>query len=181
MQARRIVTGHTKAGKSVFKSDQVTPRSTAFKNVPGFVTTLIWETQPGAAVPAAEGDPSTSAASWVPAPGGTNLMFITFPPDSVMMSPGFDPAAAGGEYMQVLPGLAEKFEMENPGMHTTDTVDYGVLLDGEIHLELDDGEQKKVARHDVVIQNGTRHAWRNKSDRPATMLFVLVGVKRHPV
>lgn len=180
MQTRRIVTGHTKAGKSVFKSDQPTPRSTAFQHVPGFVTTLIWETPPGAKVPVAEVDNSLTAASWVPAPGGTNLMFITFPPDSVMMSPDFNPAAAGGEYMQVVPGLAERFEMDNPGMHTTDTVDYGVLIEGEIHLELDDGEQKKLAPHDVVIQNGTRHAWRNKSDRPATMLFVLIGATRHP-
>lgn len=180
MKTRRIVTGHTKAGKSVFKSDQPAPRSTAFQHVPGFVTTLLWETQPGATVPAADVDPSVSAKSWVPAPGGTNLMFITFPPDSVMMSPRFDPAAAGAEYMEALPGLAEKFEMEHPGMHTTDTIDYGVLIEGEIFLELDDGEQKNLSPHDVVIQHGTRHAWRNKSDRPATMLFVLVGAQRLP-
>lgn len=62
-----------------------------------------------------------SVSSRAPPPGGTNLMFITFPPDAVMMSPGFDPAAAGAEYMQVLPGLAEKFEMDHPGMHTTDS------------------------------------------------------------
>ena len=105
-------------------------------------------------------------------------MFVTFPPNSVMMTPTFDPVAAGDEYMQVQPGLAEKFEMDNPGMHTTDTVDYGVLIDGEVHLELDDGATKKLAPRDIVVQNGTRHAWRNKSTRPATMLFVLVGAKR---
>ena len=49
---------------------------------------------------------------------------------------------------------------------------------GEVHLELDDGEGKKLAPRDVVIQNGTRHAWRNKSSQPATMLFVLVGAQR---
>jgi hypothetical protein len=178
MQVRRIVTGHSAAGKAVFTSDSPAPRSTAFKAVPGFETTLVWETPPGAKLPATAGDPSVSAASWVPEAGGTTLMFVTFPSDSVMMSPRFDPAAAGAEYMQVLPGLAEKFEMEHPGMHTTDTVDYGVLLDGELHLELDDGEVKKLQPRDVVIQNGTRHAWRNKSERPATMLFVLVGAKR---
>ena len=80
--------------------------------------------------------------------------------------------------MQVLPGLAEKFEMDSPGMHTTDSVDYGVLIEGEMHLELDDGASKKLAPRDVVVQNGTRHAWRNKSDKPATMLFVLVGAQR---
>lgn len=178
MQVRTIVTGHSPEGKSVFVSDAPARRSTAFKAVPGMHTTLVWETQPGAAVPAANADPASQAQSWVPLAGGTNLMFITFPPDSVMASPGFNPADAGAEYMQVLPGLAEKFEMEHPGMHTTDTVDYGVLLDGELHLELDDGATRKLAPRDVVIQNGTRHAWRNASDRPATMLFVLVGAAR---
>ena len=144
MHIRRIVTGHDRTGKSVFVSDSAAPRTTEFKHVPGFVASLLWETAPGASVPAAEGDPAVSAGSWTPSPGGTNLMFITFPPDAVMMSPSFDPAAAGGEYMQVLPGLAEKFEMDNPGMHTTDSIDYGVLLEGEIHLELDDGATKKA-------------------------------------
>ncbi|MEQ6437959.1 cupin domain-containing protein [Comamonas sp. w2-DMI] len=179
MSYRRIVTGHDASGQSVFLSDATAARTTAFQHVPGFVTSLLWETQPDATIPASSGDdPAVAASSWVPGPNGTNLMFITFPPDSVMMSPGFDPMAAGGEYMQVLPGLAEKFEMENPGMHTTDTIDYGVLLDGEIHLELDNGAVKQLGRHDTVIQNGTRHAWRNTSDKPATMLFVLVGARR---
>ena len=176
MQIRRIVTGH-KAGKSVFVSDAPAPRTSEFRHVPGFVTSLLWETAPDAAVPAASGDPALSARSFVPGAGGTNVMFVTFPPDAVMMSPSFDPAAAGAEYMQLLPGLAEKFEPDSPGMHTTSTVDYGVLLDGELHLELDDGQTKKLAPRDVVIQNGTRHAWRNKSSKPATMLFVLVGAR----
>lgn len=179
MTIRRIVTGHAPSGKSVFVSDSEATRTTAFKHVPGFVTTLAWETLPGARVPVQSGDSALAATSWVPAPGGSNLMFITFPPDSVMGSPDFDPAAAGGEYMTVLPGLAEKFEMDNPGMHCTDTIDYAVLLEGEIHLELDEGASRQLAPKDVVIQNGTRHAWRNKSDKPATMLFVLVGALRN--
>ena len=105
-------------------------------------------------------------------------MIITFPPDSVMMDPSFNPAEAGAEYMRVLPGLAECFEMNNPGMHTTDSVDYGILLSGRLQIELDDGVTIELAPDDVVVQNGTRHAWRNRSEEPATMLFVLVGVKR---
>lgn len=178
MKIRRIVTGHSPAGKSVFLSDTAAPRTNEFKHIPGFITSLIWETAPGSSVPASAGDPTETTKSWVPLAGGTNLMFVTFPPDAVMMSPSFDPAAAGGEYMQLLPGLAEKFEMDSPGMHTTDSVDYDVVMDGEIHLELDDGVSKKLVRGDVVVQNGTRHAWRNKSDKPATMLFVLVGAQR---
>ena len=60
-------------------------------------------------------------------------------------------------------------------MHTTPTVDYGVVLDGEVWLELDDGKTVHLKEHDVVVQNGTRHAWRNKGTKPATMAFVLIG------
>ena len=105
-------------------------------------------------------------------------MIVTFPPDSSMMSPTFDPMAFGGEMMATLPGLAEHMEPDSPGMHTTDTIDYDVVLDGEIVLELDDGQSVELKKHDVVVQHGTRHAWRNTSDHPVTMLFVLVGAHR---
>jgi hypothetical protein len=107
-------------------------------------------------------------------------MVVTFPPDSVMMSETFDPVAAGREYRENLPGLAEKFEADDPGMHRTDSVDYGIVLQGEIWLELDGGRQVHLKPHDTVIQNGTRHAWRNKSDAPTTMAFVLIGARRAP-
>jgi hypothetical protein len=105
-------------------------------------------------------------------------MMVTFPPDSVMMRSDFDPSAFGAEFAQNAPGLAERFEMDNPGMHTTDSIDYDVVLDGVITLELDDGKEVVLGRHEVCIQHGTRHAWRNKTDQPATMLFVLLGAQR---
>ncbi len=74
-----------------------------------------------------------------------------------------------------VPGLAELFEPDNPGMHTTPTVDYGVVLEGEIVLDLDAGETTLLRPGDVVVQNGTRHAWRNPGTRPATVFFVLIG------
>lgn len=178
MDTRRIVTGHSATGKSVFVSDTTTPRNHKFKHVPGFETSLVWSTEPGGVVPASGDDPTEQAFSWVPQTDGTRLMVVTFPPDSVMGSLEFDPVAAGGEYTRTIPGLAERFEIESPGMHTTDTVDYAVLLDGELYLELDDGQRKKLARHDIVVQQGTRHAWRNLSNAPATILFVLVGAER---
>ena len=178
MHNRRIVTGHTPSGKSVFLADSSAPRTGVFKNVPGFAAALVWETAGDVRVPWSGQDPTPDAKSLLPPQGGTNLLLVTFPPDSVMTSPNFDPAAAGAEYMQLLPGLAERFEMDSPGMHTTDTVDYDILIEGEIHLELDDGVMKQLVPGDIVVQNGTRHAWRNKSDKPATMLFVLVSAQR---
>jgi hypothetical protein len=105
-------------------------------------------------------------------------MTVTLPPDSVMMSADFDPVAAGAEYVARLPGLAERFEPDSPGMHFTDTVDYGVLMDGELSLELDDGKMVALKPGDIVVQNGTRHAWRNHGPKAASLIFVLIGAKR---
>ena len=62
-------------------------------------------------------------------------------------------------------------------MHTTESVDYAIVLEGEIWLELDNDELVQLARGDVVVQNGTRHAWRNRSNEPATLAFVNVGAE----
>lgn len=178
MKIRRIVTGHDGEGSSVFVSDTEAPRAVAFRNVPGHAFAQVWATAAGAAVPHHDGDPTLAGGSLVPGPGGTSLLVVAFPPDAVMMSPSFDGAAAGAEMAPALPGLIECFEPASPGMHTTDTVDYGIVLDGDLWLELDHGAEKRVRAGDIVVQNGTRHAWRNRTDKPATVAFVLIGAAR---
>jgi hypothetical protein len=100
---------------------------------------------------------------------------VTFPPVSVFSDPFFDGEAARDEALIRLRGLADHFEKEDHGMHRTNTVDYALVYDGEIWLELDDAKTVHLQRGDVVVQNGTRHAWRNKGTRPVTMLFFLNG------
>jgi hypothetical protein len=101
---------------------------------------------------------------------------LTFPPDTAMADPSFDPVAFDREQRADSPGIADL--MEPDGMHTTPTVDYGIVLQGEIVLELDDGHCTRLCAGDIVIQNGTRHGWRNRGTRPATMAFVLIGTER---
>jgi mannose-6-phosphate isomerase-like protein (cupin superfamily) len=177
MKVRRIVTGH-RGGKSVVISDGQTRKARDYVNVPGQASALLWATRAQPSVPHDGADPISEESLYVPPPGETRLMLVTFPPDSVMMSSSFNPAAAGQEYMEHMPELAKTFEPDNPGMHTTDTVDYGIVLEGEVWLELDDGEQVHLKAHDVVVQNGTRHAWRNKSDKPVKIAFTIVGARR---
>lgn len=57
----------------------------------------------------------------------------------------------------------------SPGMHTSDTVDIDFVLSGEVHVELDDGAEVHLKAGDVQVQNGTRHAWRNRSDEPCVL------------
>ncbi|WP_341318127.1 cupin domain-containing protein [Paraburkholderia sp. IMGN_8] len=173
---RRVVTGHNASGASTVALDSPPPRSDAYQHIPGLVSRLVWATEPAQAIPFDGTDPTPAVASFVPAVSGTRFLIVTFPPDSVFFAPGFDPQAAATENLAISPGLAELFEED--GMHATPTVDYGIVLDGEIWLELDEGRAELMRKHEVVVQNGTRHAWRNKSDRPATLAFVLIGARR---
>jgi mannose-6-phosphate isomerase-like protein (cupin superfamily) len=104
-------------------------------------------------------------------------IFVTFPPASVFADPSFDGEAARDEALIRLTGLADHFEKEDPAMHKTNTVDYAIVYDGEVWMELDNNETVHLKRGDVVVQNGTRHAWRNRGTRPVTMLFFLNGAK----
>ena len=74
--------------------------------------------------------------------------------------------------------MAEAMDPEHPGMHTTDTVDFVLVISGEVSLELDDGAMVHLRPGECVIQNGTRHAWRNRSDKPCVLAGVTVGATR---
>ena len=152
MRIRRVITGHDAAGKSIFSADGPAPRTVEFTHTPGQSSALVWSTPPVPAVPHGSGDPTPGETSVIPdVVGGTRFLIVTFPPDSVKTSASFDRAAASREALQHFPGLADKFELDNPGMHVTDTVDYAIVLEGEIWLELDDGKLAHLQKHDVVI------------------------------
>ena len=175
---RRVVTGH-QDGTSVFCFDGAPPKHHEFKTTPGLAASLLWTTTAGAPVPFdRQLDTVDATTSSVPPEGGTALMILKIPPDSVRAEPGFDGAAAGAEFMQTIPEIAVTQEPDSPGMHRTETIDYVIVLDGEIYLELDDGQEVLLLQHDVVVQNATRHAWRNRSDRVTTLAVVLVGARR---
>ena len=171
---RRIVTENVN-GKAVVQSDETLP-AYEFETVPGYEHTLIW-VNPTTPDLGQQQKFDSYPDSVVPGPGGTSLHFVTFPPGSVFAEPSFDGEAAQEEALVRLPGLADHFEKEDPAMHKTNTVDYSVVYDGEIWLELDDAETLHLKRGDVVVQNGTRHAWRNKGTEPVTMLFFLNGAR----
>ncbi|MBB5448063.1 MULTISPECIES: cupin domain-containing protein [unclassified Paraburkholderia] len=174
---RRVVTGE-KDGKSVIVSDGPVANTHDYAAVPGFQTTLAWATlQDVAPLPHDGKDPVVGIQSVVPDPHGTRLLVVQFPPESSLDSGDFDPVAAGAEYEAHLPGLAQAFEPDGSGMHRTTSVDYDIIVSGELWLELDDGEIRHLQAGDIVIQNGTRHAWRNRGTAPAVMVAVLIGAE----
>jgi hypothetical protein len=175
MEVRRVVTGQTLAGKSVFVSDErVAPVTAAL--LPGSEFHHIWGGDATVALPSAGVEPPN--ALYFPPAGGFRFIFFTVAPNTAAVEADLDMVAAVVELGQKLPGLAEAMEMDSPGMHTTDTVDCIVVLSGEVWLELDDGAEVHLRPGDTVVQNGTRHAWRNKSDQPCVLAGALVGAAR---
>lgn len=176
LQIRRVVTGHDADGRSTVLSDGVPQLCAAYMHIPGMATRLVWATRAGVPITARPEDIATPTLSHVPDKGETRFIVVTFPPDSVFASPDFDGPKAGEENARLSPGLAELFEED--GFHQTDSFDFGIVLDGTLTLELSDGSKTVLERHDVVVQNATRHAWRNESDKPVSIAFILTGAER---
>ena len=89
-----------------------------------------------------------------------------------------DPDEDRNEIGEKLPGLLDPFEENGDGMHTTDTVDYAICLEGELTLTLDNGAVKTLTPGTCVVQLGTRHAWKNTTDQSALMCYVQIGATR---
>ena len=118
-----------------------------------------------------------AAANYFPPLGGFRFWLFTLPPETSAgesESP-IDVVAALPELEAKLPGLAQYMERDAPGMHTTPTIDFEVVLHGEIVLELDDGAEVTLRPGDTVVQNGTRHRWRNEGSMPASLAVFICG------
>jgi mannose-6-phosphate isomerase-like protein (cupin superfamily) len=178
MQVRRVVTGKSAEGKSIVLSDGASPCERVLVHTPGFVSSPLWKlaSTPDLAEPPPQ-DPVAADGTMVMPAGGSSFWVITFPSDSVLMSPDWNPAVAGPEMATASEGIAERMEPDNPGMHQTPTVDYVTVVKGRVVLELDDGKAVELSPGDTVVQQGTRHAWRNPTSEPATISVVLLGAK----
>lgn len=174
MKVRRVVAG-THKGKSVFLADGLAPHIYEYEQIPGFATSLIWQTAPSPSLPETFDDPVRATSSLLPQPGETKCLAVSFPPDSIFQSSDFNPEEAHVEQQRRLLGLYECFDPERPGMHASPTVDYGIVVKGPLILELDDGQIRELASGDIVVQQGNIHAWRNPGTEPALVTFVLIG------
>jgi mannose-6-phosphate isomerase-like protein (cupin superfamily) len=168
MASRRVVTGNNNAGKSCFVHDGPTP---GHLDAGFFTTDEIWIDDPGRPDPEASLDlVNAEIIKLEPPVNGSIIRIFTFPPQRSF------PEIVGEEILKALARFdtGNSMEEDSPGMHTTATIDYGIVLSGEIDLELDCGEVHLKAG-DVVVQRATRHAWRNRGSVPCRMAFILIS------
>ena len=172
MRIRRVTTGHNAQGKAIVASD-TDVEGTTLTPLPGAEFHRLW----GADVPPRFPDDGSQPAgpSYFPPLGGFRFMMFTVAPHSTSRRAAVDPQALGAEMETKLPGLLPYMEPRNPGMHTTDTIDFEVVLEGTVVLELDDGAEVTLQPGDTVVQNGTRHRWRNPGDTPARLALFICG------
>jgi mannose-6-phosphate isomerase-like protein (cupin superfamily) len=175
MGTRRVVTGQTADGTSVFVSDEQVATKT-FPLLPGWDFRPVWGSDVPVALPTDGTEPA--APLYFPPPAGFRFSVFTIGAQGEHVVEGIDVAAAFADFQEQLPGMVETLEPDDPGMHTTDTVDFDYVVSGEVHLELDDGAEVLLRAGDCVIQNGTRHRWNNRSDEPCTIVVAIVGADR---
>jgi mannose-6-phosphate isomerase-like protein (cupin superfamily) len=170
---RRIVTAHDKDGISVVASNGPAPVVVTPPQSPGLAFIEIWNTSSSPApIVAAEPDPTVGRPLiTAPPKGGTIIRVVDIPPENPAE---MDAATAQAVLARVGLDHAADKKKPHPFMHRTESVDYGIVLSGEIDLVLD-RERVSLKQGDVVVQRGTDHAWSNRSGRPCRMAFVLVS------
>jgi mannose-6-phosphate isomerase-like protein (cupin superfamily) len=170
---RRVVTGHDARGRAVVVMDGPAASVLHRPTRPGVALTDLWATSdtPSARV---DGDPVDRPVVLHPPRGGTVFRLVQFDPEDPEALAGADGAAA---FAAMGAAGAIVASARHPYMHRTDTVDYAVVLEGSITMLLDD-EDVELSAGDVVIQNGTNHAWANRGQAPCLMAFVLIDAGR---
>ncbi len=173
---RRIVTGHDAHGRSVIVEDGPPPRAARIGGELGPMFYEIWNTrETPARIDHASGEPHEDDITLAPPKNGTRIRVLDVPPDDPSLST-LTPEQARAHFAEV--GAADAASHTGSGsrhafMHRTETIDYGIVLEGEITLILDEGET--VARAgDIVIQRGTNHGWANRSGKPCRIAFILI-------
>src|SRR3954452_4399933 len=172
---RRIVTGMNRQGQSYIAEDGVSPAMHTMAERPGYRNTNIWRTVSSPA-PLDAPDSVLEQHGVRPPVGGTIIRVIDIPPEAT------DPEVRRRQTEAVFAHLFADASQDpgstrHPGMHVTDTIDYAILLKGELVAIMDESETVMHAG-DILVQRGTNHAWANRSNEIARIAFVLVDAKR---
>ena len=174
-QFKRVITGHDHDGRAVILSD-APPTHVQQVGGPGGPTFFeVWSTrETPVTIDRQPGDPMESGLVLAPPKGGTRVRVIEFPPegDAIRQLTAAQAAAKFSE-MGGADAAQSSAGAPHPLMHRTQTLDYGIVLEGELTLVLDRGEST-VRAGDIVIQRGTNHAWANRSDKNCRVAFVLI-------
>ena len=171
-RVRRVVTGHDADGKSIIASDGIAPNMKEMPSFPGLALTDLWETKGAPASNEGTADAAARPIHLEPPPNGSILRIVEFPPDSTR--PGGSDGREG--FKAIGAGHVQDKHSADPMMHKTSTVDYAIVLKGEIYAVMEKGETL-LKPGDVFIQRGTMHSWSVRGNEPCIIAAILVNAK----
>ncbi len=171
-RVRRVLTGHDQDGKSTIIADGPAPNMKEMPSFPGLALTDLWETTSAPADNAGHVDAAARPIHLEPPRNGSIFRIVEFPPDS--SRPQESDGSAG--FKAIGAAHAQDRSSSDPMMHKTSTVDYIVVLKGEIYAVLEKGETL-LRPGDVFIQRGTNHSWSVRGSEPCIIAVVLVNAK----
>jgi Cupin domain len=172
---RRIVTGHDADGKAIILSDASPERTYMIGGPNGAKFHEVWNTlQSPALIDSRSGEPEEPSLVLAPPKGGTRIRVIDFPPEGDGIR-NLTKEEANEHFKSMGGGDASNAGQgaPHPLMHRTETIDYGIVLEGEMTLVLDRGETT-IRASDFIIQRGTNHAWANRTGKICRMAFILI-------
>jgi mannose-6-phosphate isomerase-like protein (cupin superfamily) len=169
-RVRRVVTGHDPEGRSVIVSDGAATSVKEIPSFPGLALTDLWETASAPASNAGNADAAARPVTLEPPPSGSIFRIVEFPPDA--SRPKGSDSQEG--FKSIGAGHAQDRSSSDPMMHRTATVDYIVVLKGEIHAVMEKGETL-LRPGDVLVQRGTNHSWSVRGSEPCIVAVVLVS------
>lgn len=170
---KRVVTGHSAEGVALAALVGAVPNSIELKAVPGTVFHEVWNSPTSPAALDNGADPTLKPLVLSPTALGSVIRVVDIPPDSVQNQ--VSDAAAASVFAEIGESHAGTGtgDSKHKLMHRTETLDYGIVTEGEVWLVLD-GEDVHLKRGDIVVQRGTNHAWSNRTDAMARMVFILL-------
>ena len=167
---RRIITGHNEEGKSVISIDGPPARSIG-EEAGGLFE--IWNTDGAGFDTQSKTDRADIDILLSPVKAGTKFRYFQINPIPEGVSQEAIEAATAEAFEKIGAAHHRIDTSRNAAMHETDTIDYIILLKGDVSLILDD-EEVKLQPHDVVVQRRTNHAWVNHGTEPALLIAVLI-------
>ena len=173
-QIRRVVTGKDSAGKAVVQFDGVAANVQTRQEL-GTTNTVLWVTDSTPAVISSNADAGNRKIGVEPLPNGTIFRVIEYAPQKDIHS-DYETRLRIMRGMGLAPQGSAREHPRDPGMHRTGSLDYVLILSGEIDMLLDDSEVHLKAG-DVVVQQGTNHAWVNRGNQPCKVAFVLISAQ----
>lgn len=172
----RVVTGHDENGKAIILENGPLNTVMDLEAVPGTKFHEVWSTSSTPAmISNTETDPTLGPVVLPPMKAGTRIRFVDIPPDTQeYLHNGHDKMKDMFSKVGDAKASTVKDDSPHPLMHRTESIDYGIVIEGELTLIVDDGEAL-LKPGSVVVQRGTNHAWANRSGKMCRILFILIG------